>query len=123
LGSQTAILKFSNLDQTKKYRLGFEGSTSVNLDMTGTMTINGVTKYLNAYANTSKVVYFNSVTPDQNGEIYMIFNARGQYGVLGALVLMPYTDYGNTNMGGGGGGGNAAVANAIQATQAVCSIS
>ncbi len=99
LGSQTAVLNYSNLDQTKKYRIGFEGSTNVNLDMTGTMTINGVTKYLNAYDNTSKVVYFDGVSPDQNGQIYLTFAAQGQYGVLGALVLMGYTDYGNTNMG------------------------
>ena len=118
LGSQTAVLKYTNLDQTKKYRIGFEGSTVVNLDMTGTMTINGVTKYLNAYGNTSKVVYFEGVAPDQNGEIYMTFNAIGQYGVLGALVLMSYTDYGNSNMGTSSGTGtNATVVNAITASQ------
>jgi large repetitive protein len=118
LGSQTAVLKYSNLDQTKKYRIGFEGSTVVNLDMTGVMTINGVSKYLNAYSNTTKVVYFDGVSPDQNGEIYMTFDAKGQYGVLGALVLMSYTDYGNTNMGSGGGGGtNGIVVNSVLAGQ------
>ena len=106
LGQEPAVIKFSNLDQTKKYRLGFEGSTNVNVDMTGTMTINGLTKYLNAYSNTAKVVYFDGISPDQNGEIIMTFAAKGQYGVLGALVLMAYTDYGTANMGTTSGSGS-----------------
>ncbi len=123
LGSEIAVLKFTGLDQSKVYRIGFEGSTNVNLDMTSYMTINGVTKYLNNYSNTSKVVYFNKVVPDENGEVLMTFGAKGQYGVLGALVLMSYTDYGNANMGGGGTGGNQAViVNGLNGSQTAESI-
>ncbi len=97
-GSQIAVLSLDGLDQTKKYRIGFEGSATWNQDMTSYMTINGVTKYQNSDSNKTSIVYFNGVIPDINGQVQMTFGAKGQYGLLGALVLMSYTDNGNSGV-------------------------
>jgi len=96
--SQTAVLQLSGLDQSKVYRIGFEGSSTWNLDQTAAMTINGVTKYLNADSNTTEVVYFNNLVPDNNGNLFLTFAAKGQYGLLGSLVIMSYTPSGVTGV-------------------------
>jgi hypothetical protein len=100
---QIATMKLYGLDQTKVYRIGYEGATTWQGDMTNTLSINGVTKYLNAFQNTKKVVYFDNVSPNGNGEIYMNFSATGTYGFFGSLVIMGYTPNGT---GGGGNGTN-----------------
>jgi hypothetical protein len=91
---QIATMKLTGLDVSKKYRIGFEGSSTWNGDMTATMSINGRTTYLNTYMNTSKVVYIDSVNTNANGEITINFSATGTYGFIGSIVAMAYTDNG-----------------------------
>ncbi|MEJ7735800.1 MAG: LamG-like jellyroll fold domain-containing protein [Chitinophagaceae bacterium] len=95
---QISPLKLDGLDQTKKYRVGFLGSTDWTGELTSTLTINGKTVYLNSHKNISKVVYINDISPNGDGEILMSFSATGTYGHLGALVIQSYTPY--TDNGG-----------------------
>jgi len=114
---QIATMKLSGLDISKKYRVGFEGSSTWNGDMTATMSINGRTVYLNTYMNTSKVAYIDSVNSNSTGEININFSATGTYGFIGSIVVMAYTDNG---YGAGSGGVTSTVAtgNFVQATAA-----
>jgi len=91
LAMPPAVLVLDGLDQTKVYRIGFSGSANLNENLTGAMTINGVTKTFNADGNTFKVIYFDRVVPDGNGTVTITFSASGLYGLLNALVIEGYT--------------------------------
>jgi hypothetical protein len=90
----TATVKFSNLDQSKRYRVGFCGSNnnwapSYNT----TYSIGSRTVYLSGLYNTSKAVYIDGVIPNVNGEITVNISTTSDAasGLLNAIVLQGYT--------------------------------
>jgi predicted esterase len=90
----TATVKFSNLDQSKRYRVGFSGSNnnwapSYNT----TYSIGNRTVYLSGLYNTTKAVYIDGVIPNVNGEITANISTTSDAssGLLDAIVLQAYT--------------------------------
>jgi large repetitive protein len=97
-GGQTGTLKFLNLDQSKRYRIGFFGSSSWTGDFTGTYTINNRVVYLNAHRNTSKTVYIDNVITNSDGEINIDFSSisTARWAFTSAIILEVYQDDGSS---------------------------
>lgn len=90
----TVTLKFSNLDQSKRYRIGFSGSSNTwSASYNTTYSIGNRTVYLNALYDTIKAVYIDGVVPNANGEITANISTTSDatYGLLNAIVLQAYT--------------------------------
>lgn len=96
--SQVSQVKLSGLNHTRKYRIGFIGSSSTpgwfKGNYTATYTVNGKTVYLNSWMNTSKIVYISDVVADANGELLIDFSttAAAQWGFNAGIILMDYSD-------------------------------
>jgi poly(3-hydroxybutyrate) depolymerase len=96
--TQVSTMRLSGLNQTRKYRLGFFGSSGpqgwYKDNYTATYTVNGKTVYLNSWANSSKIVYINDVSPDDGGEAVLNFstNAAAAFGFNGGVIIEDYTD-------------------------------
>ncbi|MEP6583071.1 MAG: PA14 domain-containing protein [Ginsengibacter sp.] len=90
--SQTSQVKLSNLDQTKKYRIGCFGSATWYGFFNGKYTIDGTTLYLNSHNNNSKVIYFEDVTPNSDGEILINISpdAGTPYCFTAAITIESY---------------------------------
>ncbi|HLA53182.1 MAG TPA: T9SS type A sorting domain-containing protein, partial [Flavitalea sp.] len=95
--TQVSQFKLSGLSHSRKYRIGFYGSSSSNGwfagNYTATYTIDGKTVYLNSWMNSTKVVYINDVSPDINGEVVMDFSttADAVYGFNAGIIVQDYT--------------------------------
>jgi hypothetical protein len=96
--TQLSQFRVSGMNHSRKYRIGFFGSSSsagwFKGNYTATYTINGQTVYLNSWMNSSKIVYINDVVPDENGEVYLDFSttAAAAYGFNGGVLIEDYTD-------------------------------
>lgn len=96
--TQISQLRLSGLNQTRKYRIGFFGSSGPNGwfkgNYTGKYTINDRSVYLNAWSNTTKIVYIDDVLPDENGEVLLTFSTtpEAMYGFHGGVTIDDYTD-------------------------------
>jgi fibronectin type 3 domain-containing protein/poly(3-hydroxybutyrate) depolymerase len=95
---QISEVKLSGLNHTRKYRIGFVGSSSTpgwfKGNYTATYTVNGKTVYLNSWMNTTKVVYISDIVPDVNGELLIDFSTTtaAQWGFNGGLIIYDYSD-------------------------------
>lgn len=91
---QLSQLKIINLDLRKKYRIGVFGSNANVLNATATYSCNGKSIYLNSYNNNSKVVYFDKLVPDADGQIFL--DARttngSPYSFTGAITIEYFDD-------------------------------
>ncbi len=98
--SQTSQVKFSNLDQTKKYRIGCFGSATWYGFFNAVYTINGTILYLNSHNNNSKVVYFQDVTPNSDGEIILNIapEAGTPYCFTAAITIESYDGTGTQGL-------------------------
>jgi hypothetical protein len=96
--TQVSQFKVSGLNHSRRYRIGFIGSSSIvgwfKGNYTATYTINGRTVYLNSWMNSSKIVYIDNVQPDENGEIYLDFSTTeaAAYGFNAGVIIEDYTD-------------------------------
>jgi dienelactone hydrolase/fibronectin type 3 domain-containing protein len=96
--TQISQMRLSGLNQTRKYRIGFFGSSGPNGwvkgNYTGKYSINGRSVYLNAWSNTTKIAYIDGVLPDENGEILLTFSTtpEAQYGFHGGVTVDDYSD-------------------------------
>jgi hypothetical protein len=96
--TQVSEFKVSGLNHSRRYRVGFWGSSSSNGwfkgNYTSTFTINGRTVYLNSWMNSSKMVYIDNVVPDDNGEMTLDFSTTeaAAYGFNGGVIIEDYTD-------------------------------
>lgn len=67
---KVSSVKFSGLDMRQTYRIGvFSSVVEVTKRYFAIYSINGVSKSIDGQSNNSKIVYFNNVRPDENGEI------------------------------------------------------
>lgn len=95
--SQVAQIQLSGLSSTKRYRIGFFGSSSAagwtKGNYTASYTVNNRTVYLNSWENTTKVIYIGNIVPS-SGVITMDFSttAAAQYGFNGGVIIEEYTD-------------------------------
>jgi len=90
--SRPGTFKLYNLDQSKRYRIGFMGSSSWDGDFTATYTINDRTVYLNSNKNNSKIVYIDNVQTNSDGEINvsMGFIQATRWSFLSAIIIESY---------------------------------
>ncbi len=98
--SQTCQVKLSNLDHTKKYRIGCFGSATWYGFFNAAYTINGTTLYLNSHNNNSKVVYFEDVTPNADGEVILSISpeAGTPYCFTAAITIESYDSGGGQTL-------------------------
>lgn len=91
---QTSEVKFSNLAINKKYRIGMFGSAIFYGNGLARYTVNGKSVYLNSYSNSTKIVYLENLTPDENGELILSVNTVSGYPYVftGALTIEGYND-------------------------------
>lgn len=96
--TQLSTIRLSGLNQTRKYRIGFFGSSGpqgwYKDNYTATYTVNGQTRYLNSWANSTKIVYINDVLPDDGGEAVLNFSttAAAAFGFNGGVIIDDYVD-------------------------------
>ncbi|HSB92872.1 MAG TPA: fibronectin type III domain-containing protein, partial [Flavitalea sp.] len=96
--TQISTMRISGLNQSKRYRLGFIGSSSApgwfKGDYTATYTIGERTVYLNSWENSTKMVYINNVVPDANGDVLVTFSTTkaAGYGFNAGMVIATYDD-------------------------------
>jgi fibronectin type 3 domain-containing protein len=95
---QVSQMKLTGLNHTRKYRIGFIGSSSTpgwfKGNYTASYTVNGKTVYLNSWMNTTKIVYISDIVADANGELLIDFSttAAAQWGFNAGIIIMDYSD-------------------------------
>jgi hypothetical protein len=95
---QVGQFRLSGLNHTRRYRIGFVGSSSstgwVKGNYTATYTINGRTVYLNSWMNSTKVVYISDVVPNAAGEVLLDFSttAAAQWAFNAGIIIHEYSD-------------------------------
>lgn len=98
--TQQCQIKLSGFNHTKRYRIGFVGSSSTpgwfKGNYTATYTVNGKTVYLNSWMNTTKAVYIGDLSPDANGDIFLDFSttAIAQWAFNAGVIIHEYTETG-----------------------------
>ncbi len=96
--TQLSQFRLSGLNHTRRYRIGFFGSSSIvgwfKGNYTATYTINGRTVYLNSWMNSSKVVYIDNVVPNAAGDVLLDFSTTNEalYGFNGGIIIQDYND-------------------------------
>jgi hypothetical protein len=96
--TQISTIRISGLNQSKRYRFGFIGSSSApgwfKGDYTATYSISDRTVYLNSWENSTKMVFINNVVPDVNGDVLVTFSTTkaAGYGFNAGMVIASYDD-------------------------------
>lgn len=96
--TQQSQVKLSGFNHTRRYRIGFVGSSSINGwfkgNYTASYTVNGRTVYLNSWMNSTKVVYISDIVPNASGEIFIDFSTTliAQWGFNAGIIVQEYTD-------------------------------
>jgi hypothetical protein len=96
--TQLCQFRLSGLNHSRRYRIGFIGSSSSNGwfkgNYTATYTVNGKTVYLNSWMNSTKIVYIHDLVPDVNGEMLLDFSTTqaAAYGFNAGIIIQEYTD-------------------------------
>jgi hypothetical protein len=96
--TQLSQVKLSGLNHTRRYRIGFVGSSSTpgwfKGNYTATYTINGRTVYLNSWMNSTKIVYISDIVPDASGNLLIDFSTTlaGQWAFNSGIIIQEYTD-------------------------------
>lgn len=91
--TQISTIKLKGLNHTKKYRIGFFGSSSANGwtkgDYTAKYSVGSKSAYLNSWENNSKIVYINEVPPDADGNLLLIFSTTdvADYGFNSGIII------------------------------------
>lgn len=95
---QLVVMKVKGLNRAKRYRIGFIASMGNQGwyfgDYTGTYTIGGRTVYLNAWMNSTKIVYIGDVVPDENGEVKIDYNTTpiANWAFNCGIIVQAYDD-------------------------------
>jgi hypothetical protein len=96
--TQLSQFKVTGLNQSRRYRVGFIGSSSPNGwfkgNYTGTYTVNGRTVYLNSWLNSSKIVYIGDIVPSDDGSMQLDFSTTvaAQYSFNAGIIIEDYSD-------------------------------
>jgi fibronectin type 3 domain-containing protein/dienelactone hydrolase len=96
--TQLCQVKLSGLNHTRRYRIGFVGSSGTpgwfKGNYTATYTINGRTVYLNSWMNSTKIVYISDIVPDASGNLLIDFSTTlaGQWAFNSGIIIQEYTD-------------------------------
>lgn len=96
--TQLSQIRLDGLSTSRRYRIGFFGSSSASGwfkgNYTATYTVKGRTVYLNSWENTTKIVYIGDIVPDAGGTLLVDFSttANADWGFNSGIVIMEYTD-------------------------------
>lgn len=96
--TQLAQMRLSGLNTSRRYRIGFFGSSSANGwfkgNYTATYTVNNRTVYLNSWENSTKVVYIGDLVPQSGGILFLNFSTttNALYGFNSGIIIQEYTD-------------------------------
>ena len=94
---QVSTFKLNGLNFAKRYRIGFVGSMGPLLWVKGddrvTYTVNGRTRYLNSWMNTTKMVYLDDLEPRVDGSLQLDFSTipGASHGFVAGIVIEEYT--------------------------------
>ncbi|MBL7696626.1 MAG: fibronectin type III domain-containing protein [Chitinophagaceae bacterium] len=94
--SQLSQFKLTGLNHSKRYRIGFFGSSGpvdwFKGNYTATYTVHDKTVYLNSWYNTTKVVYINDIAPDPDGKLLLDFSTTPEagYGFNAGVIIEEY---------------------------------
>jgi len=95
---QIASFKVNGLNHSRKYRIGFIGSSGpaqwYKSNYTASYTVNEKTVYLNSWMNSTKVVYVEDLKPEEDGTLMLNFSTTpaGGYGFNSGVIIEQYTD-------------------------------
>lgn len=95
---QQSQFRISGLNTTRRYRIGFVGSSSAvgwfKGNYTATYSINDRTVYLNSWENSTKIVYIGDIVPEAGGIIHLNFTTTpaGVYGFNAGVIIQEYID-------------------------------
>lgn len=96
--TQLSQFKLTGLNTSRRYRIGFFGSSSANGwfkgNYTATYTVKGRTVYLNSWENSTKVVYIGDIVPNSDGSLLLDFSttANAAWGFNSGIIIMEYSD-------------------------------
>lgn len=91
--SQVSTIWLKGLNHTKKYRIGFFGSSSdagwYKGNYTAKYTAGNKSVYLNSWENRSKIVYINNIPPDEDGNLLIEFSTslEADYGFNSGIII------------------------------------
>lgn len=88
--TDTAKLRITRLDQTKRYSFTFLGNRGSGGTRITAYSIGNQVVTLDANDNTQNTVTINDVVPDQNGDIFVRVYTALNYGYLNAMVIKAY---------------------------------
>ncbi|WP_298734807.1 fibronectin type III domain-containing protein [uncultured Chitinophaga sp.] len=88
--TDTALLRITRLDQTKRYSFTFLGNRGSGGTRITAYSIGGHVVTLDANDNTQNTVTINDVIPDENGDIFIKVYTYLNYGYLNAMVIKAY---------------------------------
>ncbi|MCO6498356.1 MAG: T9SS type A sorting domain-containing protein [Chitinophagaceae bacterium] len=90
---QTSSIKYTNLNFNKRYRIGIMNSTMFSdQPYVAKISINGKIKKVNSALNTRKLIYFDNIVPDKDGEIHVSItpDAGSALTITNAFTLESY---------------------------------
>jgi chitodextrinase/poly(3-hydroxybutyrate) depolymerase len=92
-GAAPHNIRFSGLDQTKRYNMVFVGSINEGVDVTNKFTAGAVSDTLQARNNTNQSANLNGLIPNASGEIVVTVTKLGtaQYIVLNGIQIEEYS--------------------------------
>lgn len=88
--TDTAKLRITRLDQTKRYSFTFLGNRGSGGTRITAYSIGNQVVTLDANDNTQNTVTINDVVPDQNGDIFVRVYTALNFGYLNAMVIKAY---------------------------------
>lgn len=88
--TDTAKIRVTRLDQTKRYSFTFLGSRASGGTRITAYSIGNQVVTLDANDNTQNTVTINDVVPDQNGDIFVRVYTALNFGYLNAMVIKAY---------------------------------
>lgn len=92
---QQSQVVISGLNKNKRYRVGYISSSNwIGGDLTATFTINGATRYINSWKNTSKIVYIGNLLANDDGELEINISstAASANAYSSGLIIEAYDD-------------------------------
>lgn len=100
--AQVSEIKYSQLDQRKRYRIGIMNSVNLESNYHNAIyTVNGQSLLIDGTGNSDKIIYLDNLVPDENGEIYLSVTptSNSSYCFTNALILESFEAV--TDEGGG----------------------
>jgi dienelactone hydrolase len=95
---QLSQMRINGLNHSKRYRIGFLGSSSPPVWFKGNYTakysVHGKTVYLNSWENSTKIVYVDDLAPDEDGTLMLNFSTTPEagYGFNSGVIIEEFND-------------------------------